>query len=55
MDAAELLGQAANYRRTAALVSDTDTANALLELAEKYESLAAELTNKEPTQGAAEG
>jgi hypothetical protein len=54
MDAAQLLRQAASYRRSALSVSDTDTANALLELAEKYESLAAELTNKEPTQGAAE-
>jgi hypothetical protein len=54
MDAAQLLRQAASYRRSASSVSDTDTANALLELAEKYESLAAELTNEEPTQGAAE-
>jgi hypothetical protein len=54
MDAEQLRRLAARYRRTASLVSDEDAAKALLELAEKYESLADRLTTKEPTQGAAE-
>jgi hypothetical protein len=49
MDTPELRAKAAHYKRVAQLVNDAAAAEALLELAAEYESLA----EKEPTRGAA--
>jgi hypothetical protein len=53
MDARQLRAKAAHYKRVAQLVSDAETATALLELAAEYESLADNLAEDEPTPGAA--
>jgi hypothetical protein len=53
MDTPELRAKAAHYKRVAQLVSDAAAAEALLELAAEYESLADRLSEKEPTRGAA--
>ena len=44
MDAQELREQARRYRRTAALVTDAQTSEALLELARNYEAMADQLS-----------
>ena len=53
MDARELRAKALHYRRIASLVTDERVAEALLELAAEYASLADKLED-EPTPGAAE-
>ena len=42
-DARELLRRAEHYRRTADLVTDAQLSQALLDLAEKYETMAGKL------------
>ena len=53
MDAHELRAKAQHYRRIAELVSG-EVAEALLELAAEYASLAGRMEESEPTPGAAE-
>ena len=53
MDAQQLRAKAMHYRRVAQLVTDAASAEALLELAAEYESLADRLSEKEPIRGAA--
>jgi hypothetical protein len=53
MDARELRAKTLHYRRVAGLVSDEAMAEALLELAAEYASLADKMED-EPTPGAAE-
>ena len=53
MDAHELRAKALHYRRIAELVSG-EVAEALLELAADYASLADKLEESEPTPGAAQ-
>jgi outer membrane murein-binding lipoprotein Lpp len=54
MDARELRQRAMHYRRVAGSVSDEAMAEALLELAAKYDSLADRTEATEPTPGAAQ-
>ena len=54
MDASELRQKAMHYRRVAGLVSDDGVAEALLELAAEYVSLADRTEETEPTPGAAQ-
>jgi hypothetical protein len=54
MDARELRQKAMHYRRVAGSVSDEAIAEALLELAAKYDSLADRTEETEPTPGAAQ-
>jgi hypothetical protein len=54
MDARELRQRAMHYRQVAGKVSDEAVANALLELAAEYDSLADRLDDTEPTPGATE-
>ena len=48
MDAQELRGQAAQYKRVASLVSDEAITEALLELAATYEAMADSLGGAPP-------
>ena len=52
MDARELRQKAMHYRRVAGSVSDEAMAEALLEVAAEYDSLADRLEETEPTPGA---
>jgi hypothetical protein len=54
MDVRELRRKAMHYRRVAGSVSDEAIAEALLELAAKYDSLADRTEATEPTPGAAQ-
>lgn len=54
MDGKELRQKAMHYRRVASLVSDEAVAEALLELAAEYNSLADSTEKTEPTPGAAQ-
>ena len=48
MDAQQLREKAAYFRRVALLLSDMEISEALLELADEYESLADDLAEQEP-------
>ena len=52
MDARELRQKAMHYRRVARSVSDEAMAEALIEVAAEYDSLADKLEETEPTPGA---
>ena len=49
MDHAELLERAERYRTLAALATDEQTQQALLYLADEYETLATEMSDHDPS------